>query len=186
LFDDCKWLDLWSACILDNLLMNCTIRQCSAADIVRLLERDPDPRDARHHLERFAMQESGQATYLLAWRGVELAGRCTVLAVSKYDEVRHLFGEFPEMNALEARPPGQGTGTAIIAAAEQAAGRLGAGLIGVAVEIDNHGARRLYERLGYGDWGHGLVIDHWSETDPAGTVLGTNADRCLYLVKPIR
>ena len=48
------------------------------------------------------MQEAGQAMYLLAWRGGELAGRCTVLTASKYEKVRHLLGAFPEMNALEA------------------------------------------------------------------------------------
>jgi hypothetical protein len=45
------------------------------------------------------MQEAGRATYLLAWRGGELAGRCTVLAASKYEKVRQLLGAFPEMNA---------------------------------------------------------------------------------------
>jgi hypothetical protein len=41
------------------------------------------------------MQEAGQATYLLAWRGDELAGRCTVLAASKYEKVRQMLGAFP-------------------------------------------------------------------------------------------
>ena len=59
-----------------------SIRRCSAADLARLLAAAPDPRDARHHRERFAMQDAGQATYLLAWRGGDLAGRCTVLAAS--------------------------------------------------------------------------------------------------------
>jgi GNAT superfamily N-acetyltransferase len=131
------------------------------------------------------MQEAGRATYLLAWRGSDLAGRCTVLASSKYEKVRQLLGAFPEMNALEARPPGQGTGTALVASAEQTARALGAAMIGLAVEVSNHGARRLYQRLGYSDWGHGIVIDYWEETDAAGTVLKRNADPCHYLTKPI-
>jgi len=49
----------------------------------------------RQYLERFGMQEAGQATYLLAWRGDELAGRCTVLAASKYEKVRQFLGAFP-------------------------------------------------------------------------------------------
>jgi hypothetical protein len=73
------------------------------------------------------MQKAGLATYLVAWRGDELAGRCTVLAASKYDKVRQLLGAFPEMNALEARPPGQGTGTKMIACAEQTAREHGKG-----------------------------------------------------------
>ncbi len=132
------------------------------------------------------MQDAGQATYLLARRGGELAGRCTVLVTSKYEPVRQLLGGFPEMNALEGRPPGHGTGTALIARAEQTARTLGAAMIGLAVEVSNHGAHRLYQRLGYRDWGHGLVTDYWDETDPTGTIRKTHADPCHYLTKPIQ
>jgi GNAT superfamily N-acetyltransferase len=132
------------------------------------------------------MQEAGEATYLLAWRGDELAGRGTVLAVSRYDGVRQVLGGFPEMNALEARPPGQGAGTALIAGAEQTARASGAAMIGLAVEVSNHGAHRLYQRLGYRDWGHGLVTDYWDETAPDGTVRNTHADPCHYLTKPMQ
>jgi len=131
------------------------------------------------------MQEAGQAIYLVAWRGDEPAGQCTVLTTSKYDEVRQLLGAFPEMNALEARPPGQGTGTKMIACAEHTAREHGAAMTGLAVAVSNDGAHRLYQRLGYKDWGQGLVVDHWDETDSAGTVLKTNADPCYYLTKSI-
>ena len=131
------------------------------------------------------MQEAGRAIYLVAWREDELAGRCTVLTTSKDDEVRQLLGAFPEMNALEARPPGQGTGTKIIACAEHTAKERGAAMIGLAVAVSNDGSHRLYQRLGYDDWGHGLVVDHWHETDSAGTVRTTNADPCYYLTKSI-
>jgi GNAT superfamily N-acetyltransferase len=132
------------------------------------------------------MQEAGEATYLLAWRGDELAGRGTVLAASTYETVRQLLGGFPEMNALEARPSGQGAGTALIAGAEQTAAASGAAMIGLAVEVSNNGAYRLYQRLGYCDWGHGLVTDYWDETRPDGTVRKTHADPCHYLTKPIQ
>jgi GNAT superfamily N-acetyltransferase len=131
------------------------------------------------------MQEAGTAVYLLAWRGAELAGRCTLLTASKYHQVRQVLGIFPEMNALEARPQGQGTGTKIIACAENIARARGATLTGLAVEVSNQGARRLYERLGYRDWGRGLIIDEWDETDPAGRVVSTNHDPCHYLTKLI-
>jgi GNAT superfamily N-acetyltransferase len=131
------------------------------------------------------MQEAGQAVYLLAWRGGQLAGRCTVLAASKYETVRQLLGGFPELNALEAHPTGQGTGTALIACAEQTARASGAAMIGMAVEADNDGAWRLYQRLGYRDWGHGLVTDYWDETAPDGTIRKTRADACRYLTKPV-
>lgn len=165
--------------------MSCTVRPCSAADLERLLAAGLSPWEARHHRERFALAEAGQAVYLLAWRGGELVGRGTMLAVSKYETVRQQFGRFPELNALEATPPGQGTGTALIARAEQAARALGTVMIGLAVEVSNAGACRLYERLGYRDWGHGLVTDYWDETEPDGTVRLTHADSCQYLIKAL-
>ena len=36
------------------------------------------------------------------------------------------------------------------------------------VGVDNPSARRLYERLGYTDWGHGTVETSWQEHDDAG------------------
>jgi predicted N-acetyltransferase YhbS len=108
-----------------------------------------------------------------------------VLAASKYVRVRQLLGSFPEMNALEARPPGGGTGTALIGFAEETARALGASTIGLAVDVSNQGARRLYERLGYCVWDNGVAVDHWDETDSDGTVVRSNADTCEYLTKPI-
>jgi RimJ/RimL family protein N-acetyltransferase len=36
------------------------------------------------------------------------------------------------------------------------------------VGVDNPGARRLYERLGYADWGHGIIVETWVERDRDG------------------
>ena len=35
--------------------------------------------------------------------------------------------------------------------------------LALGVGLDNPKARRLYERLGYGDWGHGTVVGTWVE-----------------------
>jgi GNAT superfamily N-acetyltransferase len=45
-----------------------------------------------------------------------------------------------------ARPQGQGIGTALILACEQEARRRAVPILGPAVEVQNHGARRLYGR----------------------------------------
>ena len=54
------------------------------------------------------------------------------------------------------------------------------------LEVSNHGAYRLYQRLGYRDWGHGLVTDYWDETAPGGTARKTHADSCHYLTKSVQ
>ena len=162
-----------------------SVRACTGHDLAGLLDAALDDSDARHHQERYALQQTGAALYLLAWRGSELAGRCTVLLTSKYAGVRQLLGCFPEINALEARPPGQGAGSRLIASAEATARDRGATVIGLAVEPGNDSARRLYERLGYRDWNHGLLIDEWDETDADGATVRRHRDLCQYLVKTL-
>jgi GNAT superfamily N-acetyltransferase len=141
------------------------------------------PNDTLHHEERWASQLRQEALYLLAWHGPEVVGRVTLLFQSRYPEVRSLLPGAAEMNALEARPQGQGTGTALILAGEQEAKRHGAPILGLAVEVENDGARRLYERLGYAQWEHGLVIDRWTQRDNTGQPVGEHADECFYLIK---
>jgi hypothetical protein len=46
----------------------------------------------------------------------------------------------------------------LICAAEDIARQLGHEQIALGVGLDNPKARRLYERLGYADWGHGTVV----------------------------
>ena len=53
------------------------------------------------------------------------------------------------------------------------------------VEPDNERARRLYDRLGYRDWGRGTVVDEWAERDENGNVLVLHRDECSYLVRSL-
>ncbi|SDF48465.1 Acetyltransferase (GNAT) family protein [Blastococcus aurantiacus] len=159
-----------------------TVRQVQSGDLPRLLV-GAGPRDRFHHVERAGMQERGEATYLVAWDGDLPCGRGTMFHRSKYERVRDLLGDFPELNGLEAVPRGRGIGTRLVAAAEARATTLGAARIGLAVEHGNVDARRLYERLGYVEWEHGDVVDRWFERDGSGTAVREHADPCSYLVK---
>ncbi len=107
----------------------------------------------------------------------------TLTRWSKYPQVRAALGDFPEMNALEAHPPGRGVGSTLVPAAEAVALSWGATAIGLAVGTDNPAAQRLYRRLGYTDWGRGLIVDEWVETDAGGAVSVTHRDSCAYLTK---
>src|ERR671921_290722 len=60
----------------------------------------------------------------------------------------------------------RGIGTALVRGGEDTARRFGRDLIALGVGLDNPGARRLYERLGYTDWGHGPTVASWQEQRP--------------------
>lgn len=164
--------------------MTLRIGPCTPEELEKLLSQQLEPNTARHHRERFALQEDGAAVYLLAWRDDQNVGRATLYLQSKYDEVRRTDPDATEINALEAIPQGQGTGTALIRAAEAEAARLDRGCIGLGVEVTNPAARRLYERLGYSLWGGGQVIDEWTEHRGDGTEV-PHADPCDYLIKTL-
>jgi len=122
---------------------------------------------------------------LLAWRGAKVVGRATLLLRSRYPEVRSVLPELAEINALEVRPQGEGTGTALILAAEREARHRSVPIAGLAVDITNDRAQRLYERLGYTMWARGLVIDRWMQRASDGQVLGEQAVECFYLTKQL-
>lgn len=161
-----------------------TVGRFHSGDLSRL-QSGAGPRDRFHHDERSGMHERGEATYLLAWDGDQPCGRVTLFHRSKYEHVRVVLGDLPELNGLEADPPGLGIGSRLIAAAEERAMALGAHRIGLAVEHGIRDARRLYERLGYVEWEHGDVVDRWQERDDGGTVVREHADLCNYLVKDL-
>jgi hypothetical protein len=50
------------------------------------------------------------------------------------------------------------------------------------VGLDNPRARRLYARLGYGDWGHGTVVGTWVGYPEDGPPV-TLSEVCDMLVK---
>lgn len=75
---------------------------------------------------------------------------------------RHLPG-VPSLVHLEVAPGlrGRGIGTRLVQRAEEEAVRRSAARILLGVEGANRGARRLYERLGYVEWQHGIVPTCW-------------------------
>jgi GNAT superfamily N-acetyltransferase len=87
-------------------------------------------------------------------------------------EVREAYPGVPMLNHLEVAPEfqGQGIGTALIRAVEDAARRRGHERLVLGVGIDNPQAKRLYERLGYVDWGRGPIVATWTEPDGHGGV----------------
>jgi len=161
------------------------IRPAEQDEIDRIIAAEASPASREHHRERWARQTRGDGVYLLARQDGEVVGHSMLFRRSKYPEVQ--AGPDPaEINALHAYEQGRGIGTAIIAAAEELATEWGRSVIGLGVEPDNVGARRLYERLGYQEWDGPQVIDRWTEKDADGRILVTHQDPCLYLVKRLK
>jgi RimJ/RimL family protein N-acetyltransferase len=66
----------------------------------------------------------------------------------------------------------RGHGTALVEAAEQRAGELGHPRVCLGVGVDNPDARRLFERLGYREWEHGLVTVAWEDEGGPDSLTG--------------
>jgi GNAT superfamily N-acetyltransferase len=90
----------------------------------------------------------------------------------------------PQLDHLEVLGSfwGRGIGTALIRAAEATARQLGHEQLALGVGLDNPKARRLYERIGYADWGQGTVVGTWVEYPDAGQPV-TLSEVCGVLVK---
>ncbi len=159
------------------------IRQATTADLDALMARSDTAQERRAEAARFEAQEGGEGLLLIAWEDETVRGRVRLRWWSKYIEVIDEFGEFPEINALDAWPQGTGVGTRIIAKCEQISVDRGEKQMGIGVVKTNVDARRLYERLGYEYWGD--VIDRSEYFDDAGNVVHVQEDPCVYLIKNI-
>jgi GNAT superfamily N-acetyltransferase len=158
------------------------VRPASEADLAALVAGFGD----RHFFtECLARQRAGGGVLLVAWLDGRPVGD-VFLDCGPADEPevrRHLPG-VPRLAHLEVH--GQlwrrGIGTALVRAGEDAARRLGHRRLALGVGLDNPNAWRLYERLGYGDWGHGTVVGTWQDHDHDGPPV-THSETLDTLVK---
>jgi GNAT superfamily N-acetyltransferase len=137
--------------------------------------------------DRLAHQRRGGGVLLVAWLEGRPVGEVFLdCKPAPEPEVRRLLPGVPRLDHLEVAGPfwGRGIGTALIGAAEDCARQLGRERIALGVGLDNPKARRLYERLGYADWGHGTVVGTWVEYPDDGPPV-TLSEVCDMLVKSI-
>jgi GNAT superfamily N-acetyltransferase len=158
------------------------IRPTSAADLAALVavlgERD-------FFTDRLARQQRGGGVLLVAWlHGVPVGDVVVDCGPAEEPEVRRHLPGVPRLNHLEVLGPfqGRGIGTALIREGEDTARRLGHERLALGVGLENLGARRLYERLGYADWGHGTVVIAWVERNHDGPPVMAS-EVCDMLVK---
>ncbi len=161
------------------------IRICSERDVV-LLARQFSSGSSHVHDFRYTRQQEGHSTYLIAWLGDAPVGHLDLWWQGAEDcpiAQQYLSG-CPELNGIVVLPEcrSQGIGTRLIAAAEKMARERGFREVCVGVNIENTRARSLYERLGYRDWGHGVVEAGWLLPDQHAT---PPAEQVIYLQKEL-
>ncbi|NIM04814.1 MAG: GNAT family N-acetyltransferase [Armatimonadetes bacterium] len=158
---------------------------CSERDIV-LLARQFSSGDRGVHAFRYTRQQDGRSTYLIAWLGEVPVGHLDLRWQGAEESLiaqQHL-AEHAELNGIVVLSEyrSQGIGRRLIAAAEQMARERGFREACLGVNIENARARSLYERLGYRDWGHGVVEATWLLPDEHGT---RHTEQVIYLRKEL-
>ncbi len=127
---------------------------------------------ARYHQRRFAVQEREAGVYLIAWYEDEPVGHFLLRWDGPADDTSGRYPpRTPYLEAGATKPLYQrrGVGTRMIQEAERLARERDYDQIGLAVgSADNPLAKKLYERMGYQDWGKGEFEVSWDyESDRA-------------------
>jgi GNAT superfamily N-acetyltransferase len=159
------------------------VRRAAAADLVALVA----VLGQHFFTDRLARQRDGRGVLLVAWADGRPVGDVFLdHGPADQPEVRRHLPGVPMLDHLEVleRLQRRGIGTALVRAGEDTARRLGHRRLALGVGVDTPGARRLYERLGYADWGHGTIVGTWVERDRAGPPV-TVSERLHLLVKPL-
>jgi GNAT superfamily N-acetyltransferase len=118
-----------------------------------------------------AKQRAGGGVLLVAWvDGWPVGDVFLDRDPAEEPEIRRWLPGVPRLNHLEVLGPLQrrGIGTALIRAGEATARKLGHRRVALGVGVDNPNARRLYDRLGYADWGHGSIVATYQDRDHDG------------------
>jgi GNAT superfamily N-acetyltransferase len=171
-----------------TFLFDITPSEASQLDVLEHMF-DPDTL-SKPHYKRYEVQKQGEGVYLIAWHdhtpighfllhwsGPQDAPVMTYLDVTK--------AAYLEAGATHGAYQRKGVATALIREAERLAKEHGYTQIGLEVgNTDNPDAKRLYEHLGYVDWGHGEFLISWDYIDRHGNT-GTESEIVTYLYKSL-
>lgn len=126
------------------------VRALAASEVDRIEADEPPGKGFVRAMWR--LQCDGASVLLVAWLGSDPVGSGQL----------DLRTSPVELKNLHVRPAmrGCGIGTAIVAAAEACARDRGETTLALGVAIDNPGARRLYERLGFVSTGELATITY--------------------------
>lgn len=167
-------------------MLSVEVAPCQEADLVHLVARLPTPGHPQRHAARFARQQSGQSTFLIAWSaGLPVGAGEIRWRGCAAPEVLARFPECPELNGLDVWPPelrSHGIGTALVRAAEGEVRSRGGGQLGLGVEDGNVLAAALYLRLGYRE---PAATTSTATTTSTRAAAGRRRRPGRFLVKPL-
>lgn len=161
------------------------------ASHLEVLEHEFDPDTlSKPHSRRYEVQKREEGVYLIAWHEHTPIGHFLLrwsgpddAQVRNSVEVTHRA--FLEAGATHMAYRRKGVATAFIREAERLAKEHGCTHIGLHVgSTDNPDAKRLYEHLGYSDWGQGEFLISWEDVDRNGKTR-IDSEIVIYMHKPL-
>ncbi|GAB3864549.1 hypothetical protein GCM10027610_113080 [Dactylosporangium cerinum] len=142
--------------------------------------------DASFFAERMARQSEDNGVLLVAWLHGEAVG-CVYVWFEDAEEAelrKHLPG-VPLLNRLRVVEPLRNNrfGTALVHAAERLVRKQGHTQLALGISLDNADAERLYLRLGFAEWPHGLVDTYYVVFKDGSEI--REPELCKILVKDL-
>ena len=174
--------------MMSEQALTITIKPAEASQL-EVLEHEFSPDTlSKPHYRRYEVQQRGEGIYLIAWHDHIPVGHFLLrwsgpddARVMKYIDV--MQSAYLEAGATRAAYRRKGVATTLIREAERVAREKGCTQIGLEVgSTDNPEAKRLYEHLGYIDWGRGEFLISWEYIDKHGNQ-GTEAEVVTYMHK---
>jgi GNAT superfamily N-acetyltransferase len=163
-------------------MVDLEIHPVQPAEVPALVEASGQAGYVRH---RLAKQDLDLGVLLAAWLGARAVGSVYLwLEEPEEPEINQHLPGLPLITHLEVFATAdrkRGVGRRLVMTAEQLLRRRGYSAAVLAVELTNVDAARLYKRLGYQDWGHGLVTCTRSDWLADGTLKRT-PEECAVLV----
>ena len=145
---------------------------------------------SKYHYQRYEVQKQGKGVYLIAWHDHTPIGHFLLRWSGPQDAPVRTYLDVTKTAYLEAGATHsayqrKGVATALIREAERLAKEHGCTHIGLEVgSTDNPDAKRLYEHLGYVDWGQGEFLISWEYVERNGHPR-TDSEIVTYMHKPL-
>ena len=165
-----------------------TIKPAEASQLEVLQHEFSPDTLSKQHYKHYEVQKQGEGVYLIAWHEHIPVGHFLLYWRGPQDAqvMQHVDvteSAYLEAGATQVAYRRKGVATALIQEAEQLARAKGCLRIGLKVgSSDNPEAKRLYEHLGYVDWGHGDFLVSWEYMDRNGNTR-TESEIVTYMHK---